>query len=183
MFLARLLASALLAASFAPLAARADVTVGGVKYEEAAEMRGAHVVLNGAGVRYKGPFKVYAAGLYTPRKAATAEEVFAQPGAKRMSVTMLRDIDTSELGKLFTRGVEDNLDRAAINQRLINARTVAERDGMTEIASLLANIENQSPAHIAKAVMASLDWLEGKSELRQFTLQLEMVALNLKNLK
>lgn len=76
-----------------------------------------------------------------------------------------------------------NLDRAAINQRLIHARTVAERDGLTEIARLLVNIENETPAHIAKAVMASLDWLEGKSELRAFTLQLEMVALNLKNLK
>jgi hypothetical protein len=76
-----------------------------------------------------------------------------------------------------------NLDRAAINKRLINARTVAERDGMTEIARLLANIENETPAHIAKGVMAALDRLEGKSELRAFTLQLEMVALNLKNLK
>jgi hypothetical protein len=76
-----------------------------------------------------------------------------------------------------------NLDRAAINQRLVKARTVAERDGMTEIAAILANVENESPAHIAKAVMASLDWLEGKAELRAYTLQLEMVALNLKNLK
>ena len=76
-----------------------------------------------------------------------------------------------------------NLDRAAINKRLVQARTIAERDGMVEVAKLLANVENETPAHIAKAVMASLDWLEGKSELRSFTLQLEMVALNLKNLK
>jgi len=77
-----------------------------------------------------------------------------------------------------------NLDRAAINQRLIKAREVAERDaGLAEIARLLVNIENETPAHIAKAVMACLAWLEGKSELRAFTLQLEMVALNLKNLK
>ena len=54
---------------------------------------------------------------------------------------------------------------------------------MEEVAGFLANIENETPAHIAKAVMASLAWLEGKSELRSFTLQLEMVALNLKNLK
>ena len=76
-----------------------------------------------------------------------------------------------------------NLNRAAINERLINARTIAERDGLTEVARLLVNIENETPAHIAKALMATLDWLEGKSELRAFTLQLEMVALNLKNLK
>ena len=76
-----------------------------------------------------------------------------------------------------------NLDRAAINQRLIQARTTAEKDGLAEVAKLLLDVENQPPAHVAKAVMASLAWLQGKSELRQFTLQLEMVALNLKNLK
>lgn len=76
-----------------------------------------------------------------------------------------------------------NLDRAAIEQRLAHARTVAEKDGMQEIAELLKDIEGKPPAYIAKKVMAALDWLEGKSELRAFTLQLEMVALNLKNLR
>ncbi|HET7672721.1 MAG TPA: hypothetical protein VFK84_20090 [Burkholderiales bacterium] len=76
-----------------------------------------------------------------------------------------------------------NLDRAAIEQRLAHARTVAEKDGMQEIAELLKDIEGKPPAHIAKSVMAALTWLEGKPELRAFTLQLEMVALNLKNLR
>lgn len=76
-----------------------------------------------------------------------------------------------------------NLDRAAIEQRLAHARTVAEKDGMHEVAALLKDIEGKPPAYIAKKVMAALDWLEGKSELRAFTLQLEMVALNLKNLR
>jgi hypothetical protein len=76
-----------------------------------------------------------------------------------------------------------NLDRAAIEQRLVNARTIAQRDGLKEVAEILKDIEGKPPAHIAKSVMAVLDWLEGKSELRAFTLQLEMVALNLKNLR
>ncbi len=37
-------------------------------------------------------------------------------GAKRLAVTMLRDIDASELGKLFIRSVEDNMDRAAFSK-------------------------------------------------------------------
>ena len=76
-----------------------------------------------------------------------------------------------------------NLDRAAIEKRLVHARSVAEKDGLQEVARLLKDIEGKPPAHIAKAVMAALDWLEGKSELRAFTLQIEMVALNLKNLR
>jgi len=74
------------------------------------------VQLNGAGVRYKAVFKVYAAGLYLPKKAGTPEEVLAMPGAKRMSVTMLREVDSSELGKLFSRGMEDNMDKSSFSR-------------------------------------------------------------------
>jgi len=76
-----------------------------------------------------------------------------------------------------------NLDRPAIEQRLIQARATAERTGLAEVAALLAGVETMTPAQIAKSVMASLQWLEGRGELRSFTLQLEMVALNLKNLR
>jgi hypothetical protein len=76
--------------------------------EDTAEVKGSKLVLNGAGVRYKAVFKVYAAGLYLAQKQGTPDEVLAAPGAKRVQVTMLRDIDANELGKLFTRGVQDN---------------------------------------------------------------------------
>ncbi len=86
----------------------ATVDVAGVKLDDSIELRGAKLDLNGAGVRYKAVFKVYAAGLYLAKKASTPEEVMAAPGPKRLSITMLREIDSAELGKLFTRGVEDN---------------------------------------------------------------------------
>ena len=110
-FLARILFALCLSL---PVAALAEVTVSGVKYDDSADVRGTKLQLNGAGTRYKGPFKVYAAALYLRKKADTTEEVLGQPGAKRMVVVMLRDIDASELGKLFVRGVEDNMDRAAM---------------------------------------------------------------------
>ncbi len=96
------------ALGMAPAASAAPVDVNGVKYEESIDLRGTPLVLNGAGVRYKAVFKVYAMGLYLPQKASTPEAVLAQTGAKRFSITMLRDIDANELGKLFVRGVEDN---------------------------------------------------------------------------
>jgi 3,4-dihydroxy-2-butanone 4-phosphate synthase len=76
-----------------------------------------------------------------------------------------------------------NLDRAAIEKRLIQARSTAEQQGWTEVAALLAGIESKKPPEIAKAVMASLEWLQRQPEMRAFALQLQMVALNLKNLK
>ena len=95
----------------------AQTTVSGVKYAATVEMPGGgKVLLNGAGVRYKAVFKVYTAGLYLSRKAGTPEEALAAPGAKRMHVTMLRDIDSSELGKMFSRGIEDNMDKTRFSR-------------------------------------------------------------------
>jgi Chalcone isomerase-like len=100
-----LLAGLVMAASTA--AATTDVS--GVKFEDTLDLRGSTLVLNGAGVRYKAVFKVYAAGLYLSKKAATPAEVTSAPGGKRIAITMLRDIDATELGKLFARGIEDNM--------------------------------------------------------------------------
>ncbi|MGY4831159.1 chalcone isomerase family protein [Sphaerotilaceae bacterium SBD11-9] len=93
-----------------PLAqAQAQTTeVGGIKYEPSVQVANTPLVLNGAGVRYKAIFKVYTAGLYMTKKANTTDGVLAMPGPKRIHIVMLRDINASELGKLFTRGMEDN---------------------------------------------------------------------------
>lgn len=114
MFKGALLALGILCSS----AALAQTTVSGVKYDDAAELRGSKLVLNGAGTRYRGPFRVYTAGLYVPRKGGTPEEVMAMPGAKRISITMLREIDAAELGKLFTRSVEDNMEKSAFSKMI-----------------------------------------------------------------
>ncbi len=109
---AKFFASCMLAiAALCSTAAWADTTVSGVKYDAEQTIGGQKLQLNGAGTRYKAVFKVYTAGLYIGKKAGTTEEVLAAPGNKRMLVTMLRDIDASELGKLFSRGVEDNMDK------------------------------------------------------------------------
>ena len=87
------------------------VELAGVKYEPTAQVANTRLQLNGAGVRYKLVIKVYTAGLYLQGKAATPEAVLAAPGPKRLQITMLRDIDGNELGKLFTRGMQDNATR------------------------------------------------------------------------
>ncbi|GKT20930.1 chalcone isomerase family protein [Acidovorax sp. SUPP3334] len=92
------------------------VTVAGVRYDAAMPLQGTPLVLNGAGIRYKAVFKVYAAGLYLERKAGSPQEVAALRGPKRLSITMLRDIDSAELGKLFSRGMEDNIDKASFSR-------------------------------------------------------------------
>ena len=94
----------------------ATLEINGVKLEDTAEVHGTRLQLNGAGTRYKGPFKVYVAGLYLGKKAATPAEVVNQPAAKRLSITMVRDIDAAELGKLLTRGMEDNMGKSEMSK-------------------------------------------------------------------
>lgn len=100
--------------TFATTAAVVDMA--GVKFEDTIDQRGSKLVLNGAGIRYKAIFKVYSAGLYLQKKTTTAEEALSMSGAKRISITMLRDIDSNELGKLFTRGVEDNAPKTEMSK-------------------------------------------------------------------
>lgn len=94
----------------------ATLEINGVKVEDTATVNGVKLGLNGAGTRYKGPFKGYVAGLYSGKKASTLEEVVNQPGPKRMTITLLREFDANELGKLLTRGMEDNMGKAAMSK-------------------------------------------------------------------
>ena len=101
-----------LALALAPLTAAA-LDVAGVRFADEVQVGGKPLVLNGAGLRHKAVFKVYAAGFYAPRKSASVDELLATATPKRLSVTMLRDIEAGELGKMFSRGMEDNMDRSA----------------------------------------------------------------------
>ena len=84
------------------------IELAGVRYPPTMPLGGNVLQLNGAGIRYKFVVKVYTAGLYLGGKAGSTDAVLAAPGSKRMHVVMLRDIDANELGRLFTRGMEDN---------------------------------------------------------------------------
>jgi hypothetical protein len=75
-------------------------------------------VLNGAGVRYKAIFKVYAAALYLPSKTHSTEAVLSMPGAKRIQLVMLRSVDGNEFGKLLSAGMEKNATRDEFVQSL-----------------------------------------------------------------
>jgi Chalcone isomerase-like len=94
----------------------AVVEIQGVKLEDSMDLRGAKLQLNGAGTRFKGPFKVYVAGLYVGKKGSSLDEIVAQPGPKRVSITMVREIDAGELGKLLTRGIEDNTPKSEFSK-------------------------------------------------------------------
>jgi hypothetical protein len=146
-----LAAAGALAVAVAPAALAQAVTVSGVKFDETIDFRGSKLVLNGAGLRYKGPFKVYAAGLYTTKKAGTPDEVLATPGPKRMTITMLREIDSGELGKLFSRGIEDNMEKAAFSKLI---------PGVMRMSQIFSECKKLMPGD-----SITIDWVPGTGTL------------------
>jgi hypothetical protein len=116
----RFIALTTLAAALAvPLAGQAQTTdVAGVKFANSLQVGNTRLQLNGAGIRYKVVFKVYAAALYLTDKAATPEAVLAAPGPRHLQIVMLREIDANELGKLFTKGMEQNAPREEFSKSI-----------------------------------------------------------------
>ncbi len=110
----------------APASAPGSVEVSGVRYASTATVAGSMLTLNGAGTRFKFVVRVYTAGLYLGAKAATPEAAFAAPGSKRLHVVMLRDIDANELGKLFTRGMQENAPRETFSKSIAGTLRIAD---------------------------------------------------------
>ncbi len=72
------------------------------------QVAGTELRLNGAGVRAVAWFKAFVAALYLTQRAATAAEVLAAPGPKRLQMHLLTDVPAAELGKALRRGVQRN---------------------------------------------------------------------------
>lgn len=115
MTLGKFLITALFTSLLALQAQAATQDINGVKVDDSTSVAGTTLTLNGAGIRFKAIFKVYVAALYLGKKVSTPEEVVSLAGPKRLSVTMVRDIDAAELGKLLTRGIEDNMGKSAMS--------------------------------------------------------------------
>ncbi len=75
-----------------------EVTVGGQKLQ-----------INGFGMRFRFGLRIYAAALYTPTKLTKNEDVIKPTVAKRLHMVAQRDVKGDDLGKLFSRGMEENM--------------------------------------------------------------------------
>jgi hypothetical protein len=84
------------------------VTVEGVKFEPTTTVGGQSLVLNGAGLRTRAFFKVYAAGLYVPRKSSDAATLLAQTGPRGIVIGMLRDVDATTFASSLLDGLKAN---------------------------------------------------------------------------
>jgi len=88
--------------------------VAGVRVEERVKLGSSELQLNGAGVRTRVIFKVYVGALYLSERKSGAAEVIALKGAKRVSMTLLRDLGAKQLTDALEEGVRANHSEAEI---------------------------------------------------------------------
>ena len=147
-FVQRLLSLLALVVTVGAIALPASaVELAGVKLDDSAQFADRALKLNGAGIRYKLFFKVYAAGLYLTEKKTSPAEILALSGPKRVQMVMLRDLESEALSKAFGEGIEKNTD-------------AAER---AKIASQLRAFERvfATVSEIKKGDVLTLDWQPG----------------------
>lgn len=86
---------------------------GGVNIPDTATIDGTSIPLNGAGVRTKFGFKVYAGGLYLPKKATSAKAAIEMDGPKRVLLHFIyKKVDRKKLVKGWRKGFEKNLSKS-----------------------------------------------------------------------
>lgn len=100
--------------------AAAATEVAGVEFPPTVRVADQELQLNGAGLRRKLFFKVYAAGLYLPQTAAEAEAVLAMAGPKRIQIHALRDLTRDQLVGALQEGLAANA--SAAEQLALEAR-------------------------------------------------------------
>ena len=97
------------------------VEVAGVKFEDKTKLGSSDLVANGAGLRKKAFFKVYAMALYLPEKQTAAEGALSAKGAKRIAITLLRDLSAQQFVDALHEGVAENhseSEMAALKERM-----------------------------------------------------------------
>lgn len=103
-----------LATTFSCVAA--PVEIKGVKFNDTFEVANQALRLNGAGVRMKLFFNIYAASLYLPQKQTSSQGVLAQTGPKSVQAVLLRDLTAKEFVDAMLKGIRDNTSEAELTR-------------------------------------------------------------------
>jgi len=138
-------AGLLLVAFLAAPALAAEVA--GVKVDERIKLESSELVLNGAGLRTKSFFKVYVAGLYLAAKKTSADDVLALPGAKRVSMRLMRDLSAKQLTDALEEGIRDNTPTP--EQEALKGR-------LAELTAIMSSLQSAKEGDVI-----ALDWVPG----------------------
>jgi hypothetical protein len=86
--------------------------VAGVRFDDQTRVGQSDVIVNGAGMRKMAIFKVYAMALYLPEKQGEAGAALSIKGAKRVAISLLRDVTAQQFVDGLQEGIADNQSEA-----------------------------------------------------------------------
>ena len=124
------------------------LVVGGVKLDDRATIAGQPLVLNGAGVRTRVMFKVYAASLYLPAKTNDVAAVLAK-GPRRIQMNLLRTLAPDQLVDALNDGLKENNSDAEL------AAVKAQTDQLMAIMRSFGEVKEGS--------VVTLDFVDGST--------------------
>ncbi len=137
-FTRALILSATLVAALPAMA----VEVKGVKFGDTYQVANQSLQLNGAGVRVKMIFDVYAAGLYVTKKDKTAAGVISQTGAKGMQMVLLRNLTGQEFAESMVAGFKKNATEAEM------AKYQGRLDEMLALMKTFGSVKKGTTIHM-----------------------------------
>lgn len=118
--------------------------VAGVRLADTAKVESRELVLNGAGLRMRLFFRVYTIALYLAEKQSDAAAVLAQPGPKRVSIHMLRDVGADTFSEALVDGLKANV---------APAEYPALEPQIRQLTALMAEVKEAK-----KGMAIDLDW-------------------------
>ncbi|PHV11458.1 chalcone isomerase family protein [Chitinimonas sp. BJB300] len=125
------------------------VEIGGVKLDDTLKVGGSDLVFNGGGIRVKYMIaKVYVGALYTAQKTNDPNLVINAPTARRMQITMLRDVAADDLYVSFIDGLQENISSDEFS---------AFKPRIQEMSAIF-----QAVKEVKKGDVIALDFIPGK---------------------
>jgi len=121
--------------------------IAGARLEEKDRVANSEVTLNGAGLRKRAFFQVYAIGLYLPEKKAVAAETIAATGPKRIAIHMLRDVGADQFTDALVDGMKDN--HSETDMKAFDPR-------VKQLAAIMSEMKEAK-----KGMRITLDWVSG----------------------
>jgi hypothetical protein len=133
-----------------PLAAMA-AEVAGVKIDDKTRIGSTELVLNGAGLRKRAFFQVYAMGVYVQQRSGNAATVVEQPGPKRVAIHMLRNVGADAFNEALADGIRANSSEA-------EAKALEPR--LKELGAIIGGV-----GEAKKGMAIHLDWTGAETQV------------------
>jgi Chalcone isomerase-like len=125
--------------------------VAGVKIDDKTRLGNAELALNGAGLRKRVFFQVYAIGLYVQQKSGNAATVIEQPGPKRVAIHMLRDVGADAFNEALADGIRANHGEADVK---------ALEPRLKELGAIIGGV-----GEAKKGMAIHLDWTGAETQV------------------